>query len=650
MKRVISVLVLISLLLAGCSTSGLTSFLPTLIPSTPIYKDPSKSVDARVADLLSRMTIDEKIGQMTQVENNGIILGDITRFYIGSILSGGGGIPGNNTPQGWTEMVDGYQKEAMATRLGIPIIYGIDAIHGVGHLSGATIFPQNVGLGATQDPTLVEKIGQATAEEMLALGIQWNFAPVIAVPQDIRWGRIYEGYSEDTALVTELGTAYIQGLQSIPGIEKAAPDQSIGVLASPKHFIGDGGTLWGSPRTTNMGVQYMLDQGNMQVSEETLRKLFLPPYKAAVDTGAMNVMVSFSSWNGTKMHANHYLITDLLKGELGFKGFVVSDWGGMDQIDPGDYYKSVVASVNAGVDMCMVPDNYILFTTEMKQAVANGDISSGRIDDAVSRILRAKFMLGLFEHPYSNPDFQATVRSQAHLELARQAVHESMVLLKNDNHALPLDKNIPVLLVSGIGANNTGLQSGGWTLGWQGTNNSDVIGSTILDGIKSLVSANTQVIYRSGGNFDDYQEVAPAGIVVIAEKTYAEGVGDLADLTLSKDDVEMINNMRPKVKNLIVLLISGRPRVITDQYQTADAWVAAWLPGSEGDAVADVLFGADPFVGKTPYSWPRSNAQLPINENNSEGKTGCSAPLFPFGYGLGQAGGTPIQWIDCPAP
>jgi len=650
MKRILSLLFLASLLLAGCAPSIPPP--PTRTPPAllPVYQDPSQPVELRLADLLQRMTLDEKIGQMTQVENLGIQPGDITRYTIGSILSGGDGLPSDNSLTGWTMMVDKFQREAMATRLAIPLLYGIDAVHGLGHLYGATVFPHNIGLGATHDPALVRQIGQATAEEMLAAGIPWNFAPVVAVPQDVRWGRTYEGYGEDPALVAELDSAFIQGLQSIPAGGIPSPGQTIDVLATAKHFIGDGGTIWGSSTQVNGNIHYMLDQGNTQMSEQTLRTLFLPPYQAAVKAGAMSIMVSYSSWNGTKMHAQRYLITDVLKGELGFKGFVVSDWGGMDQVDPQNYYDAVVTSVNAGVDMDMVPDNYTDFIRVMKQAVAAGDISTARIDDAVTRILRAKFMLGLFEHPYSSTTFQDTVRSPAHIALASQAVRESMVLLKNEHNALPIDKNAATILVAGIGANNTGLQSGGWTLGWQGTDQNSVLGTTLLDGIRSRIGSLTKLVYRSGGNFDDYQGTAQVGIVVVAEKSYAEGVGDAADLKLSADDVQMIDNVRAKADKLIVVILSGRPLVITGQYPTADAWVAAWLPGSEGAAVADVLFGDEPFVGKTPYSWPRFNAQLPINENNSAGLTGCNAPLFPFGYGLGDAGSQPIPWIDCPEP
>ncbi len=648
MKRAISSVLLVLFLLAACQPAVPPTPTLTPTPAVPVYKDPAQPVDARVADLLGRMTLDEKIGQMTQVENlnSGLQAGDISRYFLGSVLSGGDGIPADNTPAGWAAMVDGFQRDALSTRLAIPLVYGIDAVHGVGHLKGATVFPHNVGLGATQDPDLLRKIGQATAEEMLALGIQWDFGPVVAVPQDVRWGRTYEGYSEDTALVTRLATAYVQGLQAVPSQETADPGQSIGVLSDPKHFIGDGGTIWGSSRTGN----YELDQGNTQMNEQTLRTLFLTPYQSTVDAGAMAVMASFSSWNGTKMHAQKHLLTDVLKGELGFKGFVVSDWGGIDQIDPKDYYNSVVTAINAGVDMAMVPDNYVLFISSMKQAESTGDITDARIDDAVSRILRAKFMLGLFEHPYSNSAYQGTIRSQAHLDLAAQAVHESLVLLKNDNAALPIDPNASQILVAGKGAEDTGMQSGGWTLGWQGRDGNDVTGTTILDGIKALAGSSAQVTYRSSANFDDLAGKAPVGIAVVGEDPYAEGVGDASDLRLQAADVQVIDSLRAKVDKLIVIILSGRPLVITDQYQKADAWVAAWLPGSEGAAVADHLFGKVPFTGKTPYTWPRSNQQLPINENNSAGKSGCDAPLFPFGYGLGSAGSQPMQWIDCPAP
>lgn len=643
MKRILSFLFLFSFCLSACAAQTPATSAPTASPvakaESPgkvLYTDPSQPIEVRVEDLLSRMTLEEKIGQMTQVEKNSIKPGDITEYYIGSILSGGGGYPEENTVQAWYAMVEGFQSEALATRLQIPILYGVDAVHGHGNLRNATIFPHNIGLGAANNPELMEKIGRATAEEMLATGIPWNFAPMIAVVQDVRWGRTYEGYSENTELVSSLGAAYISGLQTLTNEDSAVPSQSIFVLATPKHFLGDGGTIWGSSRTED----YELDQGNMQLPEEMVRRLYLPPYQNAVQAGAMNVMASFSSWKGTKMHAQHYLLTNVLKDELGFDGFIVSDWQGMDQIQPDDYYASIVTSVNAGVDMNMVPYDYVSFIETMQDAVNNGDIPEARLDEAVRRILRAKFALGLFERPMPDTKYQGTVRSREHLELARQAVRETLVLLKNENSILPLDKEIPVLFVAGDGANNIGLQSGGWTLEWQGKPGNDNEGTTILSGIRAVTSSATRLEYNRDGDFSEFRNVdgnpliADVGIVVLAEEPYAEGVGDRADISLTAEETRLITDMRRQSAAVIVILLSGRPRVITEQLPLAEAWVAAWLPGTEGGGIADVLFGDHPFTGKLSYSWPRSNEQLPININNSTDKSGCDAPLFPFGYGL----------------
>src|SRR6266498_715913 len=655
MKHSFSFLLVLSFILSACGTETPTSVVPTESPisatassSSVIYTDPSKPIEARVEDLLSRMTLDEKIGQMTQVEKNSIAAGDITKYDIGSILSGGGGSPDENTPQGWYKMVAGFQKEALATRLQIPIIYGSDAVHGHGNLRNASIFPHNIGLGAANDPELMEKIGRATAEEMLATGIPWNFAPVVAVVQDVRWGRTYEGYSEETKLVTSLSTAYIKGLQSITNDDNPTPGQSIFALATPKHFIGDGATIWKSSRTSN----YKLDQGNMQVPEEVVRKLLLPPYQSAVKAGAMNVMASFSSWKGIKMHAQQQLLTKVLKDELGFQGFIVSDWQAMDQIYPDDYYTSILTSVNAGVDMNMVPYDYVTFIETMQQAVNNGDIPESRVDEAVRRILRVKFALGLFEHPMPDTKYQVTIRSREHLDLARQAVRESLVLLKNENNVLPLSKETPVIFVAGESANDIGLQSGGWTLEWQGKVGNDNDGTTIFSGIKAAASPDTRVEFNRDGNFSEFKNsegnplIADVGIVVLAEQPYSEGVGDQADLSLGEKETKLIVDMGKQSKTVIVILISGRPRVITDQLPLADAWVAAWLPGTEGSGIADVLFGDYPFTGKLSYSWPRSNDQLPIDINSSANKTGCDAPLFPFGYGLTDDEPTP-EILEC---
>ena len=634
-----------SLVISSCRPGQLPgSATPLPAPASSIYKDPAQPVDARVENLLSLMTLDEKIGQMTQAENNSIQPEDVARHYIGSVLSGGDGMPAKNTLADWTGLVEGYQDQALQTRLAIPLIFGVDSVHGFAHVNGATVFPHNIGLGATRDPQLVREIGRATAEEMLAAGIPWNFAPAVTVPQDIRWGRTYEGFSEDTALVTQLSSAYIEGFQTIPDGAAAAPGQTLFAGATAKHYLGDGGTAFGTS-TQVIRRPYLLDQGDMRFDEAAVRSLFLPPYQAAVKDGVMSVMPSFSSWNGTKMHANKYMITDVLKGELGFKGFVVSDWGGIDQVS-NNYDQAVITAINAGVDMNMVPYDYVRFIDAMKGAVSRGAISQERIDDAVRRILRAKMELGLFEHPYGDPALADTVGSQAHRELARQAVRESLVLLKNDNNALPVAKDVPTIFVSGGSADNVGIQCGGWSLTWQGSASVSVKGSTsILAAIKGAVSPGTSVVYDESGQF---QGNAVVGIAVVGELPYAEGLGDTADLGLSAEDISTITNARAHAGKLIVILLSGRPMVITDQFQGADAWVAAWLPGTEGEGVTDVLFGDEPFTGRLPYSWPRSNAQPPINENNLAGKTGCQGPLFPIGYGLVESVTQPMQWITCP--
>ena len=668
-KKILSFIFLLSLILSACGEAAVTPNPTTEAESDVdlgpvIYTDPSQPIDVRVEDLLKRMTLDEKIGQMTQVEKNSVKPGEITKYYIGSILSGGDGQPTVNTTDAWYKMVQGYQNEALKTRLGIPMIYGVDAVHGHGNLQNATIFPHNIGLGAGNNPELVEKIGRATAEEMLATGIPWDFSPVVAVVQDVRWGRTYEGFSEDTDIVTSLGTAYIKGMQTLEDGDTDSPSQSIFALATPKHYLGDGATIWGSSRTGN----YELDQGNMQLPEDVVRELFLPPYQSAVEIGAMSVMASFSSWKGTKMHAHQYLLTNVLKGELNFDGFIVTDWKAIDQIYPDDYYASVVTAINAGIDMNMVPysldrmgwlkgptadNDYLKFIETMKQAVDYGDIPISRVDDAVRRILRVKFSLGLFEHPMPGTGYQASVRSNEHLELARQAVRESLVLLKNENNILPLSKDAPVIFVAGEGANDIGLQSGGWTLSWQGTAGNDNEGTTILSGIRALAGTETRIEFNSDGDFSEFKNVdgdpliADVGIVVLAEEPYAEGVGDAADISLPEAELDLIQATRKHCRSVVVILLSGRPRVITDGLPQAESWVAAWLPGTEGGlGIADVLFGDYPFTGRTPYSWPRSNEQLPINVNNSKDKTGCDAPLFPFGYGLAYGESMP-EMLEC---
>jgi beta-glucosidase len=635
-KLFLSLLIMI-LLLAACQPAS-TEVAAAIPDSTqepaPAYLNTALHAEERARDLLARMSLEEKIGQMTQVEKGSILAADVTRYYIGSILSGGGGYPiGDNSPEGWSKMVDGYQSAALETPLRIPLIYGVDAVHGHGNLYGATIFPHNIGLGAANDPDLVERIARATAEEMRATGIPWNFAPVLAVVQDIRWGRTYEAYGENTELVTSLGTAYQNGLQAGDG------NDAIFVLATPKHFIGDGGTLWGTSKTEN----YKLDQGDTRMDESTLRTLFLQPYRAAVEAGAQSVMISYSSWNDVKLHGHKYLITDVLKGELGFKGFVVSDWAGIDQVD-GDYYSAVVTAINAGIDMNMVPQGYQRYLTVMNQAVEKGDISMERIDDAALRILTVKFKLGLFEQPFSDPAYRDTIGSEAHRELAREAVAKSLVLLKNDNAVLPLAKETGLIHVAGMLANDIGAQCGGWTIEWQGKSGNITPGTTILDAIESTSSG--EVRFNRFGEFESDRK-AEVTIVVVGEKPYAEGRGDTPDLSLSDADIKLIKRMHEQSEKVVVVLISGRPLIITDALPYADAFVAAWLPGTEGMGVADVLFGDRPFTGKLPFSWPRSVEQLPFDFANLPAD-GCDAPLFPYGFGLDPVSSEPVDLLLCP--
>jgi beta-glucosidase len=613
----------------------------TTVPasSAPLYKDASQPVEKRVEDLLARMTLDEKIGQMIQIEHPYIQPADVSKYSLGSVLTGGNGLS-DNSPEAWRKLVEGYLDAALKTPLGIPLLYGVDATHGHAHILGATIFPQEAGLGATRDTALVEKISRATAEEMAATSIRWNFAPYLAVPQDIRWGRTYENFSEDTTLVTQMGAASLKGLQSVGGeLDLSNP---LAVLGTPKAFLGDGGTTWGTTSANIWNHGFGLDQGDTRMDEATLRALFLPPYKAAVDEGALTVMVSFSSWNGTKMHAQKYLLTDVLKGELGFKGFLISDFLGMDQVSPY-YYEAMVTSINAGLDMNMgayAPDKFI---NAVKQAVQNGDIPMARIEDAVRRILYVKFKMGLFENPISDPSLLKLIGSREHRLLAREAVQKSLVLLKNENQVLPLAKDTPTIFIAGEGAYDMGMMCGGWTISWQGALGNMIPGTTILEALKKKVSPGTTIKYDREGDFDGTADV---GIAVVGEQPYAEGVGDSLNLDLSSSDVALIQSVKEHSKNTVVILISGRPLVVTKQLGLMDALVAAWLPGTEGQGITDVLFGDAPFTGKLPYTWPRSSEQLPFDFKNLR-MEGCEAPLFPFGYGLSTSDPS-LAIPDCP--
>ncbi len=636
MKKLFAILLLLLTILTACSPTAIdeetsvildqpeSEDLEAITDSTTQgeqnYLDSNLSAEERADDLLNRMTLEEKVGQMTLIEKGSITSNAVEEYFIGGVLSGGGGSPSSNTTEAWAEMVDSYQAGALSTRLQIPIIYGVDAVHGHNNLKGAVIYPHNIGLGATRDPDLVHRIGAATAQTMAATNIYWNYAPALPVVQDIRWGRTYESYGENTELVTQLGTAYLEGLQ---GDDLSDP---LTALATPKHYIGDGATSWG----TSINGGYQLDQGVMTASEEEIREKYLPPYQAAINAGALSVMISFSSWQETKMHAHKYLITDVLKGELGFEGFVVSDWGGVDQVNP-NYYRAVVASINAGVDMNMVPYEHTKFINTMLDAVENGDISEERVDDAVHRILVAKFKLGLFERPYSDSSLFDLVGTEENRQLAREAVAKSAVLLKNENATLPISKDSSLIFLAGEGADDIGMQCGGWTISWQGSKGAITPGTTIKDAVEVAFSGQLQ--YNRFGKYDNILNengdpaIADVGIVVVAENPYAEGEGDSNDLTLTTSDIEMIKRVKERSQKLVVIVMSGRPLVITEALDLADAWVAVWLPGTEGEGVADVIFGDAPFVGKTPFTWPASMEQLPLGSYETE-------PLFPYGYGL----------------
>ncbi|MER6443089.1 glycoside hydrolase family 3 N-terminal domain-containing protein [Streptomyces sp. NPDC001185] len=589
------------------------------------YLDPKLPVRKRVADLLSRMSLAEKAGQMTQAERGAIGAGgDIAAYDLGSLLSGGGSTPTPNTPAAWAKMIDGYQLRTRATRLQIPLIYGVDAVHGHNNLTGATIMPHNIGIGATRDPGLAEKAGAVTAAEVRATGIPWDFAPCLCVTRDERWGRSYESFGEDPALVKSMETV-IQGLQGArDGSDLKDGDK---VLATAKHFVGDGGTEYGSSTTGS----YTIDQGVTKVTRQQLEAVHLAPYQTAVDRGIGTVMPSYSSLDvlgdgqgPVKMHARADMINGVLKGRMGFDGFVISDWNAIDQL-PGDYASHVRTSVNAGVDMMMVPYSYKDFRTTLVDETNAGRVTTKRIDDAVSRILTQKFRLGLFEKPYADTSGASRIGSTAHRAVAREAAAESQVLLKNSAGVLPLKKSQKVY-VAGSNADDLGNQTGGWTITWQGSSGKNTVGTTILEGMK-----------RAGGDVT-YSKDASAptggydvGVVVVGETPYAEGVGDVGngnDLELTAADKAAVDKVCAAMK-CAVLIVSGRPQLVGDRLGDIDALVASWLPGTEGDGVADVLYGKRAFTGQLPVTWPKSEAQLPINVGDT-----AYDPQFPYGWGL----------------
>jgi beta-glucosidase len=545
---------------------------------------------------------------------------DIVKYSLGSLLSGGDSDPKEgNSLEAWTNLIDRYQKRALETRLSIPLLYGVDALHGHNNVLGAVIFPHNIGLGCARNPALVEKIARITALEVRATGINWSFAPCVAVPRDIRWGRIYEGYAEEPDGVKELGAAVVRGLQ---GTDLADP---LAILACAKHYAGDGGTTYG---TSTVGPN-LLDRGDTRLDENTLRQIHMQGYITAIRAGVGSIMPSYNSWNGVKCSGSRRLLTEILKDEMGFEGFLISDYAALDE-QPGDYKHQIATSINAGMDMVMVPKRYEEFLTLLKESAQDGTVPVARIDDAVRRILRVKIAMGLMDRNHSQLADRTLWKqfgSPEHRAVARDAVRQSLVLLKNEHGALPLARSAKRIQVAGKSGDDIGNQCGGWTIYWQGrSDNVTPGGTTVLQSIRKAVSKDTQVTFAANGKG---AQGADVGVVVIGEKPYAEMQGDRSDLHLAPEDVAAVDNMKAAGIPVVVVLLSGRPMILDQVIDKADAFVAAWLPGTEGDGVADVLFGAYKPTGKLSFSWPRTMAQIGVHQ----GDPGYN-PLFRYGYGL----------------
>ena len=622
MKRLFIVVlcVLLAASLAACEKTPVSEEpsavqTPNAAPATEspeVYLDASAGTQARVADLLSRMSLEDKAGQMVQGEQYPVCDADLQELGLGSVLSGGGSVPDNdNSVSHWNDVIDGFQKAALSRDLKIPFIYGADAVHGHNTVYGAVIFPHNIGIGAANDPELTKQMGAYVAGEMKLTGILWNFAPCVAVGQDPRWGRTYESYSSDPDTVCALASAFVQG------------QLSEGVLPCAKHYAADGGTTFG----TGEG-DYLIDRGDAQMSEDELRAVHLAPYAQLIKDGVKSVMVSFSSYQGLKMHENKYLITDVLKGELGFDGFVVTDWEGILGINAPSYDAQVVAAVNAGVDMFMEPYNYMLAIEAIVNGVNNGDIAQERVDDAVSRILTVKFDMGLFEDPYlDNTPMNVTELGSADgRALAKKLVEESQVLLKNENGVLPFKKGQKIY-VTGPAADSIGIQCGGWTLSWQGKPDSKLTpGTTILQGLKDCADAYGLTIVTDESQAKDADVV----LLAIGEKPYAEYEGDAQNLSITGDlgldgNKTAIDKAKALGKPVVTVIVAGRNVLIDDYIGDWDAAVMSYLPGTEGGGMVSPLVGAAKFTGKLAMPWYKSEDDI--------GKDGAQLQ-FELGYGL----------------
>ena len=584
--------------------------------------------DPGVRPLLARMTLEEKVGQMVQAEITGLKdKGDVEKYFLGSLLSGGNGDPqAGNTLEAWTDMYDEYQSRALKTRLAIPVLYGIDAVHGHSNVLNAVIFPHNIGLGCTRSARLVEESSRVTAVEVRATGINWTFAPCVTVPRDERWGRAYEGFGESPELAATLGEAAVRGFQ---GNNLSDP---LRVLACAKHFAGDGGTLFGTGAKKDGGKsdeRWPLDRGDVRLSERELREIHMQGYVTAIRAGVGTIMPSYSSWNGEKCSGSRRLLTEILKQEMGFEGFLISDYNAIDEM-PGDYKSQIEKSVNAGMDMFMVPDKYRELYALLVELVQENKVPLARIDDAVTRIMRVKLAMGLMDKGRSHLADRSLHRSfgsAAHRRVARECVRESLVLLKNEPRALPLSKSLARIHVGGKSADDIGNQCGGWTISWQGkSGDATTGGTTILKAVQQAVSPRTKVTYSKDGTG---AEGADVGLVVIGETPYAEMFGDRTDLTLAAEDVAAVENMKRAGLPVVAVLLSGRPMILGDVLARCDAFVAAWLPGTEGQGVTDVLFGDHRPTGKLSFSWPRSMSEIPVNVGDRP-----YDPLFPYGFGL----------------
>lgn len=596
--------------------------LPPEQPMVPISADPnggfpSQQCIDQARALVAKMSPAQKFGQMMQPDRGTVRNPtDVKQFGIGSILSGGGSAPLQNNPIGWARMVNEFRQQSLEAEVPVPVIYGIDAVHGHNNVQDAVIFPHNIGLGATRDADLVERIGRVTAREVAATNIDWTFAPVLAVARDERWGRTYEAYGETSELAELLGPALVRGLQG-----ERLGEEPRSVLACAKHFVADGNTEGGK------------DQGNSLITPEQIETQLLPAYAKSIEAGVGSAMVSYSSVDGIKMHCHGPLLNDTLKGKLGFRGFLVSDWEAVEKL-PGNYAKQVESAINAGVDMVMNPKVYTSFITTMASLVPDR-IPMSRVDDAVTRILTAKCELGMFDANRYARDRSGQIAtdaeaigafgSEAHRAVAREAVSKSLVLLKNEGNLLPLSKDLPRVTLAGKGAADIGRQCGGWTLSWQGQTGDITEGTNVREAFEAVLTAER--VHHS-----EDAEVSPGsavGVAVIGERPYAEFDGDREDLSLHEDDVAVVKKLKAAGLPVVVILLSGRPLILGEVGELADAIVAAWLPGTEGAGITDVLFGDLPFSGKLPHSWPRSMSQIPINVGDAN-----YDPLYAYGFGL----------------